>query len=53
MVVEAPYHKLLNGLQRKDVFDGLILIRDSTIIYNILNQDMILTSGQGLNAMIE
>lgn len=53
IVVEAPYHKLLNGLQRKDVFDGLILIRDSTIIYNTLNQDMILTSGQGVNATIE
>jgi len=53
IVVEAPYRNLLKGLERKDVFDGLILIKDTAIVYNTLNQDMILTSGQGISTLIE
>ena len=53
IVVEAPYRNLLKGLERKDVFDGLILIRDTAIVYNTLSQDMILTAGRGINDLIE
>ena len=41
MVIEAPYAKLTDGLQRDDIFDGLILIRDSDIVYNTMDQQML------------
>ena len=42
MIMETPYDKLISGLQRGDVFDGLILIKDSVVIYNTLGQEMII-----------
>lgn len=42
MVIQTSYSDLLKGLQRDDVFDGLILIRDTIIVYNTLGQEMLL-----------
>lgn len=52
VLVRAPYGTLMNGLLRNDVFDDLILIRDSQVVYNTLGQDMILTYPDVLTAAL-
>ncbi|MEN8229428.1 MAG: hypothetical protein ABFS38_14815 [Bacteroidota bacterium] len=53
VVIEVPYNNLMEDLPREDVFDGLILIRDSFVIHNTLDQDMIMTYASVLSAVIE
>lgn len=53
VIIEASYTNLMSGLERADVFDGLIVINGSEIIYNTLGQDMILTSADSLKALID
>lgn len=46
MLFETSYQNLMEGLDRNDVFDDLILIRDSIVVYNTLGQEMILKPQQ-------
>ena len=40
--VTTTYDKLVSGMDRHDVFDGMFLMRDSDVIYNSLGQDLLL-----------
>ena len=53
-IIETSYDNLVEGLLRNDVFDDfIIIIRDSTIVFNTMGQDMIMTSPLALkNAMV-
>ncbi len=42
VVITTEYENLIKGLERQDVFDGIMLFRDSTIVYNSLNEDLLL-----------
>ena len=42
VIFKISYKDILKGLERKDIFDGLILIRDSNIVYNNIGEQLLL-----------
>jgi len=40
MVLETRYDRLIKDLQRDDVFDGLIVVRDTNIIFSTIGQQL-------------
>ncbi len=48
MTVESSYEYLIKGLERKDIFNGILLINDQhEVVHNTLNQEIIITKGSG------
>ncbi len=47
MVLETRYDRLIRDLQRDDVFDGLIVVRDTNIIFNTIDQQLLFKPGTG------
>lgn len=42
--VRTEYNNLIKGLERKDVFDGFFILRDSEIVYSTLGSDLMLST---------
>ncbi len=49
---KVSYKTLMQGLVREDIFDELILIDSSTVIYNSLGQDIQLSNSAAFNDII-
>ena len=41
VIFKISYDDILKGLERKDIFDGLIFIRDSNIVYNNTGEQLL------------
>ena len=41
MVLETRYDRLIKDLQRDDVFDGLIVVSDTNIVFNTIGQQLL------------
>ncbi len=44
IILKYKIESLVNGLMRKDIFDDYLLIKDSTISYNTISQNLLLSS---------